>query len=160
MGSTNGESANGRPQSPIGNLFIFDEPTTGLHFDDVATLLQMLQRLIDRGHSVLVIEHNLEVIKCADWIIDLGPEAGDEGGEVVAVGTPEQIAKVGDSHTGRFLKRVLTRASGRPAVIPSEAERSRGIPWQDSKTNAAGSPFDSASPRSGQAFDFASLRSG
>jgi len=139
MGSTNGESAIGSPQSPIGNLFIFDEPTTGLHFDDVATLLQMLQRLIDGGHSVLVIEHNLEVIKCGDWIIDLGPEAGDEGGEVVAVGTPEQIAKVGDSHTGRFLKRVLTRASGRPAVIPSEAERSRGIPWPDRKANAAGS---------------------
>jgi excinuclease ABC subunit A len=89
------------------DLFIFDEPTTGLHFDDVAVLLQLFQRLVDRGHSIVVIEHNLEVIKCADWIVDLGPEAGDDGGEVVAVGTPEQIAKVEDSHTGKFLRAVL-----------------------------------------------------
>src|SRR5438132_8497587 len=83
-----------------GNLFIFDEPTTGLHFDDVAMLLQLFQRLIDAGHSLVVIEHNLEVIKCADWIIDLGPEAGDEGGEIVAAGTPEQVANAERSHTG------------------------------------------------------------
>jgi excinuclease ABC subunit A len=92
---------------PHGNLFIFDEPTTGLHFDDVAILLQLFQRLIDAGHSLVVIEHNLEVIKCADWIIDLGPEAGDEGGEVVAVGTPERLAKVERSHTGKFLRHVI-----------------------------------------------------
>ena len=90
-----------------GNLFIFDEPTTGLHFDDVAMLLQVFQRLVDAGHSLVVIEHNLEVIKCADWIVDLGPEAGDEGGEVVGVGTPEQIAKIEESHTGKFLRNVL-----------------------------------------------------
>ena len=66
--------------------------------------MQLFQRLVDRGHSILVIEHNLEVIKCADWVIDLGPEAGDEGGEVVAVGSPEQIAKINESHTGRFLR--------------------------------------------------------
>src|SRR5881398_339754 len=102
-------------EKTVGNLFIFDEPTTGLHFDDVAILLQLFQRLIDAGHSLVVIEHNLEVIKCADWIIDLGPEAGDEGGEVVAVGTPERVAKVEKSHTGRFLK----------SVIPSAVQGSR-----------------------------------
>jgi len=93
-----------------GNLFIFDEPTTGLHFDDVAMLLQVFQRLVDHGHSIIVIEHNLEVIKSADWIVDLGPEAGDEGGEVVGVGTPEQIGKIDNSHTGRFLQKLLASA--------------------------------------------------
>src|SRR5437870_5708153 len=92
------------------NLFIFDEPTTGLHFDDVAMLLQLFQRLVDRGHSLVVIEHNLEVIKSADWIIDLGPEAGDAGGEVVATGTPEQIAQAENSHTGKFLRKLLRSA--------------------------------------------------
>ena len=91
----------------VGNLFIFDEPTTGLHFDDVAMLLQLFQRLVDRGHSLVVIEHNLDVIKCADWIVDLGPEAGDGGGEVVTAGTPEQVARVEKSHTGKFLAQVL-----------------------------------------------------
>ncbi len=104
---------------PRGNLFIFDEPTTGLHFDDVAMLLRLFQRLVDRGHSIVVIEHNLEVIKCADWIVDLGPEAGDDGGEVVAVGTPEQVARVEHSHTGKFLRRVLLKALKALPVIPS-----------------------------------------
>jgi excinuclease ABC subunit A len=90
-----------------GNLFIFDEPTTGLHFDDVAMLMRLFQRLVNRGHSIVVIEHNLEVIKCADWIVDLGPEAGDEGGKVVAIGTPEEIAKIENSHTGKFLRAIL-----------------------------------------------------
>ena len=98
------------------NLFIFDEPTTGLHFDDVAMLLQLFQRLVDRGHSLVVIEHNLEVIKCADWIVDLGPEAGDAGGEVVATGTPEQIARAENSHTGKFLREVLGSAGAPPAI--------------------------------------------
>ena len=93
------------------NLFIFDEPTTGLHFDDVAMLLQLFQRLVDRGHSIVVIEHNLEVIKCADWIIDLGPEAGEAGGEVVATGMPEEIARVKHSHTGKFLAPALGKGS-------------------------------------------------
>jgi excinuclease ABC subunit A len=114
-------------EKAIGNLFIFDEPTTGLHFDDVAMLLRLFQRLVERGHSVVVIEHNLEVIKCADWIIDLGPEAGDAGGEVVAVGTPEQIAKARASHTGHFLQSVFTRPRKKLHVIPSpERFRSEG----------------------------------
>jgi len=120
--STNSESAIGNSQPMIGNLFIFDEPTTGLHFDDVAMLLRLLQRLVDRGHSVMVIEHNLEVIKCADWIVDLGPEAGDQGGQVVAVGTPEQIAKIESSHTGTFLSRALAQPFKQLGVIPIRAD--------------------------------------
>ncbi len=88
-------------------LFLFDEPTTGLHFDDVRVLLEVFQRLVDAGHSVLIIEHNLDVIKSADWVIDLGPDAGDQGGEVVAQGTPEEVAECTESHTGRALKEVL-----------------------------------------------------
>jgi len=88
-------------------LFLFDEPTTGLHFDDVRVLLQAFQRLVDTGHSVVVIEHNLDVIKCADWVIDLGPEAGDGGGRIVGCGTPEDMARCKSSHTGRFLLQVL-----------------------------------------------------
>jgi excinuclease ABC subunit A len=98
-----------------GNLFIFDEPTTGLHFDDVAMLLRVFQRLVEHGNSIIVIEHNLEVIKSADWIIDLGPEAGDDGGEVVGVGTPEQIAKIENSYTGRFLRSVIPSGKASPA---------------------------------------------
>ena len=88
-------------------FYILDEPTTGLHFDDVRQLLEVLQRLVDAGNTVLVIEHNLDIIKAADYIIDLGPEGGDRGGTVVAQGTPEEIAQVPESHTGRFLKRML-----------------------------------------------------
>jgi excinuclease ABC subunit A len=89
-------------------LFIFDEPTTGLHFDDIGKLLTALQRLVDSGNTVLVIEHNMDVVKTADWVIDLGPEGGDNGGRIVASGPPEKIAKTSSSHTGFFLKAYLT----------------------------------------------------
>ena len=90
-------------------LYILDEPTTGLHFEDVRKLLEVLHALVDQGNSVVVIEHNLEVIKTADWIVDLGPEGGDGGGEIVATGTPEDVAKVKRSHTARFLRPLLSR---------------------------------------------------
>ena len=88
-------------------LYILDEPTTGLHFEDVRMLLEVLHRLVDRGNTVLVIEHNLDVIKTADWIVDLGPEGGNKGGRIVATGTPEQVVKVKESYTGQFLRTVL-----------------------------------------------------
>ncbi len=88
-------------------LYILDEPTTGLHFDDIAKLLAACKKLIQAGHSLLVIEHNLDVIKTADWVIDLGPEGGEEGGSLIAVGTPEQLAQIESSHTGRYLRDVL-----------------------------------------------------
>jgi excinuclease ABC subunit A len=90
-------------------LYILDEPTTGLHFHDVAKLLEVLHELVDQGNTVVVIEHNLEVIKTADWVLDLGPEGGDGGGELVAFGTPEDIVREPRSHTGRFLKELLGR---------------------------------------------------
>jgi len=103
-------------------LYILDEPTTGLSFEDCAALLRVLQRLVDAGNTVVLIEHNLELIKCADWIIDLGPEGGDRGGYVVAAGTPEQVAQVEGSYTGRFLREILTRA-GRLAPAGTAASR-------------------------------------
>jgi excinuclease ABC subunit A len=93
-------------------LYILDEPTTGLHFEDVRLLLKVLHRLVDKGNTVIVIEHNLDVIKTSDWIIDLGPEGGDRGGRLVAVGTPEDVARVADSHTGRFLAPLLGSGAG------------------------------------------------
>jgi excinuclease ABC subunit A len=92
-------------------LYILDEPTTGLHADDVRTLLRVLDRLVDSGHTVIVIEHHLGVIKRADWVVDLGPEGGEGGGRVVAQGTPEEVAQTG-THTGRYLEKVLARGSG------------------------------------------------
>jgi len=95
-------------------LYILDEPTTGLHFHDVAKLMEVLHELVEQGNTVVVIEHNLEVIKTADWIIDIGPEGGDGGGEIVAAGTPEDVTKEKRSYTGAFLKPVLgRRESGR-----------------------------------------------
>jgi len=89
-------------------LYILDEPTTGLHFEDVKKLLEVLHELVEQGNTVVVIEHNLDVVKTADWIIDIGPEGGDGGGEIVVTGTPEEVAACERSHTGRFLKDMLS----------------------------------------------------
>jgi len=99
-------------QDNSGILYIFDEPTTGLHFDDIQKLLTAFRKLIEGGASVLIIEHNLDVIKSADWVIDLGPEGGDAGGRIVAAGTPEQVSRNSQSHTGKFLERVLSFRNG------------------------------------------------
>jgi excinuclease ABC subunit A len=96
-------------------LYILDEPTTGLHFADIEKLLEVLQRLVDAGNTVLVIEHNLDVIKQADWLVDLGPEGGEAGGEVIASGTPEQVAEVEESSTGQFLRELLPSAAAAAA---------------------------------------------
>jgi excinuclease ABC subunit A len=88
-------------------IYILDEPTTGLHFHDIAKLLDVLHKLVDAGNTIVIIEHNLDVIKTADWIIDLGPEGGDRGGEIIATGTPEQVAKVTRSYTGQYLRKML-----------------------------------------------------
>jgi excinuclease ABC subunit A len=100
-------------------LYILDEPTTGLHFADIEKLLETLQRLVDGGNTMIVIEHNLDVIKQADWIIDLGPEGGEAGGEVIAVGRPEDVADVEDSWTGRFLEHVLPEHAKAPPARPA-----------------------------------------
>ena len=96
-------------------LYILDEPTTGLHFEDVRKLLEVLHALVEQGNSVVVIEDNLDVIKTADWIIDLGPEGGDRGGSIVAAGTPEQVAEVEASYTGQYLRPLLRRPGKRKA---------------------------------------------
>ena len=110
-------------------LYLLDEPTTGLHFDDVSKLLEVLHRLTDLGNSIIIIEHNMDVIRNADWIIDLGPDGGEKGGRVVATGTPEQVAGVKKSYTGQVLAKVLPRTSnvvsesnGNP-VVTAIAER-------------------------------------
>jgi len=117
IGNGRGE-ARGGPRSKARLLYIFDEPTTGLHFDDVSKLLAAFRRLIDVGGSIVVIEHNLEVIKTADWVIDLGPEGGALGGKIVGVGTPEAIAELAGSYTGHYLAHLLNgnaaaRSNGR-----------------------------------------------
>jgi excinuclease ABC subunit A len=112
-------------------VYVLDEPTTGLHFEDIRKLLDVLQGLADKGNTVVVIEHNLDVIKTADWVIDMGPEGGSGGGQVVAEGTPEQVAVAPGSHTGVFLRTVLSaprRSTGRarkPAK-PRAAAAARG----------------------------------
>jgi len=123
-----GAGRRGVTQAPGGTLFLFDEPTTGLHFADIAVLLQAFDRLLAEGHSVLVIEHNLDVIAAADWIIDLGPEGGEAGGRVVCAGTPEQVAREPESRTGAALaRRQAALARGRQAALPAQERAQR--PW-------------------------------
>jgi excinuclease ABC subunit A len=105
--------------SSASTLYVLDEPTTGLHFADVEKLLGVLQRLADAGHTLVVIEHCLDVVKCADWLVDLGPEGGERGGTVVAAGTPEDVARNEASHTGRYLKPILERAGTMGAGAPA-----------------------------------------
>jgi excinuclease ABC subunit A len=122
-GGTAGQGNIKRVSSRI--LYILDEPTTGLHFEDVARLLAAFHKLIEGGGSLLVIEHNLDVIKCADWVIDMGPEGGSGGGQVVAAGTPEEIVQVKGSHTGHWLQPVLNGGPGLPSSSSSSAMASR-----------------------------------
>jgi len=104
-------------------LYILDEPTTGLHFEDVRKLLDVLHALVNTGNTVVVIEHNLEVIKTADWILDLGPEGGEGGGRIVAKGTPEEVAATPESHTGRFLGPILAREDAVAAPVVAKKRK-------------------------------------
>jgi excinuclease ABC subunit A len=108
-------------------VYVLDEPTTGLHFEDIRKLLLVLESLVDKGNTVIVIEHNLDVIKTADWLIDMGPEGGHKGGAVVAAGTPEEVAEIAESHTGGFLRDVLG-LKGKPAGGDAQgrAEKANG----------------------------------
>ena len=109
-------------------LYILDEPTTGLHLDDIKKLLAVLHKLVDAGNTLIVVEHNLDVIKTADWVIDLGPEGGEAGGHIIAEGRPEQVAKIAQSHTGQFLAKVLAEARGSRHTCTV----SRPMPWCNS----------------------------
>jgi excinuclease ABC subunit A len=129
-----GKRATGR------TIYLLDEPTTGLHFADVQKLLEVLHGLVDRGNTVLVVEHNLDVVKTADWVIDLGPEGGSGGGEIVAVGTPEQIAACKESRTGRALARVLATGAGSPMGKISTVDASGGKGRRQRTRSAGGTP--------------------
>jgi len=107
-------------------LYILDEPTTGLHFHDIEHLLAVLHKLRDDGNTIVVIEHNLDVIKTADWVVDLGPEGGHRGGQILAVGTPEDVAANPDSHTGRFLAPLLEKTPARSAPVPKKIAAKKG----------------------------------
>ena len=122
-----------------GILYILDEPTTGLHFDDIAKLLAAFRKLLESGASLMVIEHNLDVIKSADWLIDMGPEGGDQGGKIIATGTPEQVARNVQSHTGRFLARLLN-ANGQAKRQPHGASKTTGLSAAISKGANASPP--------------------
>jgi excinuclease ABC subunit A len=117
-------------------LYVLDEPTTGLHFDDVRKLLEVLHRLTDLGNTVIIIEHNLDVIRNADWILDLGPEGGEEGGTIVAEGTPAQVAEVSGSHTATFLRRYFPAGESNNGSAAS-IEASNGQPKRSTRRRSA-----------------------
>jgi excinuclease ABC subunit A len=120
-------------------VYVLDEPTTGLHFEDIRKLLLVLGRLVDQGNTVLVIEHNLDVIKTADWIVDMGPEGGNRGGLVVAEGTPEEVAAVPESYTGQFLAPMLagtSRTVKQPARRPARKGAGTGTAKRTTRTTA------------------------
>ena len=119
-------------------LYILDEPTTGLHLDDIKRLLGVLNRLVDAGNTVLVVEHHLDVIKCADWVVDLGPEGGEGGGEIVAEGTPETVGQTPGSYTGKFLADVLPKLGARAALSlrPTAAMKASRSPLRGHRESA------------------------
>jgi excinuclease ABC subunit A len=135
-----------------GVLYILDEPTTGLHFDDIAKLLAAFRKLLESNASLLVIEHNLDVIKSADWVIDLGPEGGDQGGKIVATGTPEQVARNNQSHTGRYLSKILNanghanRANGQAG--PPDSGRAKRQPNAASNGGESSAKLSNGKPNS------------
>ena len=128
-------------------LYLLDEPTTGLHFDDVRKLLEVLHALVDQGNTVVVIEHNLEVIKTADWVIDLGPEGGEGGGRVVGAGRPARIAATSGSYTGQFLTRYYASSNGHPIVVEPEEEEVTPSAGNAPENGQAAAGLKSAEPR-------------
>ena len=130
-----------RSAPPGRTVYVLDEPTTGLHFEDIRKLLGVLQGLVDKGNTVIVIEHNLDVIKSADWIVDLGPEGGSGGGRVVAEGTPEHVATLEESHTGRFLAPVLAKtARTTTRTAPTRKTATRSTASAKAATSSATAP--------------------
>jgi excinuclease ABC subunit A len=139
-------------------VYVLDEPTTGLHFEDIRKLLGVLQGLVDKGNTVIVIEHNLDVIKSADWLVDLGPEGGSGGGRVIAEGTPEHVATLEHSHTGRFLAPVLaktarttTRATGKARVATSRATAAKAPGARKTAAKSSGAAKSSPAARTAAA---------
>jgi excinuclease ABC subunit A len=129
------------------SIYVLDEPTTGLHFEDIRKLLLVLQGLVDKGNTVLVIEHNLDVIKNADWIVDMGPEGGSGGGQVIATGTPEHVAGLEHSHTGQFLAPILARQARTPDRAPVSPRRGAAGKPPVAKASPAKTTARKAAPR-------------